>query len=52
MSGAAEDRKKAATLPEGDVIRILYEQHAQIQDLFERVEKASGEKGVRKPLTN
>ena len=43
MSGATEDRKKAATLPEGDVIRILYEQHAQIQDLFERVEKASGE---------
>ncbi len=43
MSGAAEDREKAATLPEGDVIRILYEQHAQIQDLFERVEKASGE---------
>ena len=42
MSGAAEDRKKAATLPEGDVIRILYEQHAQIQDLFERVEKATG----------
>lgn len=43
MSGAEEDRKKAATLPEGDVIRILYEQHAQVQDLFERVEKASGE---------
>lgn len=43
MSGAAEDRKKAATLPDGDVIRILYEQHAQIQDLFERVEKARGE---------
>ncbi|MFZ2032882.1 MAG: hemerythrin domain-containing protein [Candidatus Dormiibacterota bacterium] len=42
MSGAEEDRKKAATLPEGDVIRILYEQHAQIQDLFERVEKATG----------
>lgn len=42
MSGAEEDRKKAATLPEGDVIRILYEQHAQIQDLFEHVEKATG----------
>lgn len=43
VSDAEEDRKKAATLPEGDVIRILYEQHAQIQYLFERVEKASRE---------
>ncbi len=42
MSGAAEDREKAAALPEGDVIRILYEQHAQIQDLFASVEQASG----------
>ena len=42
MAGAAEDREKAATLPEGDVIGILYEQHAQVQDLFERVEKSSG----------
>jgi hemerythrin superfamily protein len=41
MAGAAEDRKKAATLPKGDVIGILYEQHAQVQDLFERVEKSS-----------
>lgn len=44
MSGAEDDRKKAATLPDGDVIRILYEQHAQIQALFERVEKATGDR--------
>ncbi len=43
MAGAAEDREKAAKLPEGDIIRILYEQHAQVQDLFERVEQASGD---------
>jgi len=42
MTGAAEDREKAATLPKGDVIGILYEQHAQVQDLFERVEQSSG----------
>ncbi len=42
MAGAKEDREKAATLPKGDVIRILYEQHAHIQDLFAGVEKASG----------
>src|SRR5579859_7574954 len=41
MAGAAEDREKAATLPKGDVIGILYAQHAQVQDLFERVEKSS-----------
>ena len=42
MGGAAEDREKAARLPEGDVIRILYEQHARIHDLFERVGEATG----------
>ena len=34
---AAEDRIKAAELPEGDVIRILLEQHARIRDLFSDV---------------
>lgn len=43
MGGAAEDRKKAAALPKGDVIGILYEQHAQVLDLFERVENSSAE---------
>jgi hemerythrin superfamily protein len=43
MAGATEDREKAATLPKGDVIGILYAQHAQVQDLFERVEKSSAE---------
>ncbi len=42
MAGAAEDREKAASLPKGDVIGILYEQHAQVQDLFERVETSTG----------
>ncbi|MFZ0129319.1 MAG: hemerythrin domain-containing protein [Candidatus Dormiibacterota bacterium] len=43
MGGAAEDREKAARLPKGDVIGILYEQHAQVLDLFERVENSSAE---------
>ena len=41
MAGAAEDREKAAKLPKGDVIGILYEQHARVQDLFARVEQSS-----------
>ena len=36
--GSREGRNPA----EGGVIRILYEQHAHIQDLFAGVEKASG----------
>lgn len=43
MGDAAEDRAKAAELPEGDVIRILFEQHAQIRDLFTQVKAARGE---------
>ena len=43
MSDAAEDRAKAAELPEGDVIRILLEQHARIRDLFSDVKSAEGE---------
>ncbi|GAB7003363.1 hypothetical protein JCM18899A_08340 [Nocardioides sp. AN3] len=31
MGDAAEDRAKAAELPEGDVIRVLLEQHARIK---------------------
>ena len=43
MGEAAEDRKKAAELPEGDVIRILLEQHARIRELFADVKSAEGE---------
>jgi len=40
MGDAAEDRAKAHELPEGDVIRILLEQHAQVRDLFARIQEA------------
>ena len=40
MGDAAEDRAKAHELPEGDVIRILLEQHAQVCDLFARIQQA------------
>ena len=43
MGEAAEDRMKAAELPEGDVIRILLEQHARIRELFSDVKSAEGE---------
>ncbi|MFD5318502.1 hemerythrin domain-containing protein [Streptomyces sp. NPDC127098] len=37
------DRRKAAELPEGDVVRILLEQHGRIRDLFAEVKGAQGE---------
>jgi len=40
MGDAAEDRAKASELPEGDVIRILLEQHARIRDLFAELKAA------------
>jgi len=40
MGDAAEDRAKAAQLPEGDVIRLLLEQHAEVRDLFAEVKEA------------
>jgi hypothetical protein len=43
MSDAAADRAKAAQLPEGDVVRILLEQHARIRELFADVQSAQGE---------
>lgn len=43
MGDAVEDRAKAARLPEGDVIRVLLEQHAQIRDLFAKVKSATGQ---------
>jgi len=43
MSEAQQDRAQAAELPEGDVIRILLEQHARIRELFDDVSSADGE---------
>jgi len=43
MGDATEDRAKASALPEGDVIRVLLEQHAQIRDLFAQVKSQTGE---------
>ena len=43
MGDAAEDRVSAAQLPEGDVIRILLEQHARIRELFADVKSAEGD---------
>jgi hemerythrin superfamily protein len=40
MGGAAEDRRKAEKLPEGDIVRVLLEQHAQVRDLFAEIQKA------------
>jgi hemerythrin superfamily protein len=49
MGDAAEDRAKAAELPEGDVVRILLEQHARIRDLFAQV-KAAPATGRQEPF--
>ena len=43
MSNATTERREAARLPEGDVVRILLEQHARIRDLFDEVKRAQGE---------
>jgi hemerythrin superfamily protein len=43
MGDATEDRAKAAELPEGDVIRVLLEQHARVRELFSDVKSAEGE---------
>jgi hemerythrin superfamily protein len=42
MGDSIEDLEKAAMLPEGDVIRILLEQHARIRELLEAVRLATG----------
>lgn len=41
-----EDRTQARAheLPEGDIIRILLEQHGRIRELFEQVTEASGDR--------
>lgn len=41
-SEAAQDRAKAAKLPEGDIIRILLEQHARVHELFAQIERSKG----------
>ncbi|TKA11774.1 hemerythrin domain-containing protein [Actinacidiphila oryziradicis] len=43
MSTADAERRQAAQLPEGDVVGILLEQHARIQDLFSDVKSAKSE---------
>ncbi|MFE9098958.1 hemerythrin domain-containing protein [Streptomyces sp. NPDC007264] len=43
MSSATKEREEAARLPEGDVVRILLEQHARIRDLFAGVRTSHGE---------
>lgn len=43
MGDAAQDRRQAAELPEGDVVRVLLEQHARIRELFADVKTAEGE---------
>lgn len=42
MGDAAKDRAKADQLPEGDVIRVLLQQHARIRELFADVKSATG----------
>lgn len=42
MGDPAQDRLTAAQLPEGDVIRVLLEQHARIRELFTDVRVAMG----------
>src|SRR4051794_41915026 len=43
MGQADQELAQAASLPEGDVIRILLEQHARIRELFADVSSAEGE---------
>lgn len=43
MGSASEDRAKAEKLPEGDIVRMLLEQHARIRELFTAVKDADGE---------
>lgn len=40
MGDAPGDRARAAELPDGDVIRVLPEQHAQIEDLPAEVKRS------------
>jgi hemerythrin superfamily protein len=42
MGDANEDRAKAAQYPHGDLLAILYTQHAQATDLMDQIESSSG----------
>lgn len=42
MSNAPAERADAANLPEGDVVRILLQQHGRIRDLFAQVKATDG----------
>lgn len=42
MSTITQERRLAKTLPKGDVIAILLEQHARIRELFEELEASVG----------
>ena len=42
MTTATIGRARAAKLPEGDVIRILLEQHARVRDLFTDIKASAG----------
>jgi hemerythrin superfamily protein len=44
MGNAAEDRTKAAQYPDGDVLRVLYEQHGRIRELFAEVKAAGADR--------
>lgn len=44
MSSAQAEREQATRLPEGDMVRILLEQHARIRDLFVEVKSTQGER--------
>jgi hemerythrin superfamily protein len=43
MSDADEDRDKAEELADGDLIAILFRQHADIREALDRVTRSSGE---------
>ena len=43
MGDPLHDRVAAATLPEGDIVGILLEQHARIRELFEEVRGSAGD---------
>ncbi len=43
MGSATEDRAKVEKLAEGDIVRMLLDQHARIRELFTAVKDADGE---------
>ncbi len=44
MTKTSASALQAAQLPEGDVVRILLDQHARIKDLFGQVRRATGKR--------